>query len=175
MPLSNVISIASLDTLKSALDTYSEQSLVTVQGFASILAEKLEYLKSLEKIFVERVRAAEAALRSCEIGRASDPPNDKRSCSSEERALSRARANYAQYKAEMARIAEAFTSYKNSEAKYSGSLNEIKAQTIPKLGGIIETLSDYFASDNEVISNTRVVSENQNTTDNINNTSEGKI
>ena len=139
----SVTSIASLETLRSAMGQYQEQSLATMQGFATVLSQKVTYLESLENSFVERVRRAESALHSCEIARASDPPEDTRSCSSQEAALARAEANYARYKSIMAQVRQARSKYDASEGDHKRNLQHIASSTLPKFTEIINDMRTY--------------------------------
>ncbi|MCL2040694.1 MAG: hypothetical protein FWG84_01470 [Bacteroidales bacterium] len=122
------------------------------QGFTSLLSRKMEELASLENLFRHRVEVAAQALRSCEIAKAMDPPEFRRSCAYQERALSQAQADYARYKSEMSRLANAFSTYKSSESRYVNSLNMVKTETMKELDRIIQHLSEYASSANETAS-----------------------
>lgn len=155
MAIIRVTTIASIDALNRALSMYREQSLVTVQGFASMLFNKVAHLESLESYFAEQVHRAEAALRSCEFSRSMDAPGQKRSCTFEASRLANARSKYSHYKSIMVHVKQAASEYKVNEGGYSHSLNEIASTTVPILSNFIVLLHQYYSADEEVAAATK--------------------
>lgn len=149
MSRADVNEIGILESLSQALPQYCERGISVSQGFGSILRQKIDYFSAFEPKFRAKVEAAEAALRSCEISRASDPPESKRSCASQASALAHAQALYSRYKAAMNSMANAYSSFKGSESRYFSSLNEIKTNVVPELNRLIQHLQEYATSANE--------------------------
>lgn len=144
MALSYVNSIASLDALKSALTNYSGQSLAAVQGFASVLSNKIQHLESLERHFVRRVEETYAAWNQCEIARSYDPPEFRRSCHWQESAYRQAEANLNRYRSIMARVHSTQSNYSASASRYTNSLHNITSSTNPKFSTLITELRNYY-------------------------------
>jgi|GEM_PF-6012755 len=148
MSILHVISVASLEALNNALSRYREQSHATVQGFSSALSSRIARLESLESHFVEKINRAKAALHSCEIARNSDPPQRRRSCSSEASALASAQAKYSRYKSIMSNVRQARSTYNASEGNYvNSSLNFISSSTVPKFTTLIRDMRIYLEDD----------------------------
>lgn len=143
MSIIRVNSIASVEDLKNAMGQYREQSLAVVQDFASALSEKIEYMESLDSYFAERVQIAENEYLSCEIGRASDPPEFQRSCDVQKAAFEKSKADYSNYRIMIERVRQARLEYNAMADNHKRSLQFISTSTLPKFTSIINDMKTY--------------------------------
>lgn len=142
MSQSFVDSIPALHSFYNRLSAFVSSSAQSAMRFNHSLLDRIARLEAIGERLEAEVEKAQCALRSCEIARAGDPPDSKRSCGSQEAALARAEKKYNKYLIHIQQIYVASEELKQSYSSFQSRHSSLQS-SLPALLSAITALSRY--------------------------------